>query len=203
MEKVEEKIIFVFDRISNIFKSILWDIAFKYSLTPLQFQILFFLRERRGSRVMVSEVAKELGITTATVSDSLRVLRDKGYITKKNLKKDKRFKVLSLTNTGIEIAEKGYKEWEREILGGLDKFKKNDKERLFRFLLSIIMNYQKKGIISTARICLNCENFIENAYPYTSKPHYCKFTDRRFSDSGIKVYCEENIPRVKVQSLKK
>ncbi len=192
IEPLESKIIFIFDRITQLFKNILWEISYETNLSPLQLQILFYLNDRKEELRKISSIADEFGLTKATVSDAVRVLLEKEFVRKVPMKSDKRVKIIHLTEKGLKLVEWGMSKRDKLALLGLTGLKGEDKEQLFLSLMKIVSSYQEAGILKGMRMCPSCKNFVFNAFPGTEKPHLCKLTGKRFRNLEIQVNCDES-----------
>jgi DNA-binding MarR family transcriptional regulator len=196
-KNIDEKIIFIFDKISQIIHSLRWNVGFRNNLTPLQIQIITLLAEKPSLKSGVKEISDELGLSMPTISDTVKVLLRKGYIEILINKLDKRYKDIYLTQIGKRFFEDEILKVREESKKGLGVLKEEEKREFFIYLLKIISEFQEKGILKVVRICLNCENFIFNRYPGTERPHFCKLTNRRLAEHEFKVNCEGNIPGFK------
>ena len=81
-DKIENKIIVGLERVSEAFKSLLWEKAKLHGLSPIQIQILLFIQTHRRELCSVSHLAQEFEVTKPTVSDAVRVLDKKGLVEK-------------------------------------------------------------------------------------------------------------------------
>ncbi|MDE1463386.1 MarR family transcriptional regulator [Spartinivicinus poritis] len=95
------KIIAGLERLSTVFRAVIQQQAKANKLTPLQTQLLLFIASHREHLCTVTRLAEEFVVTKATVSDSIRVLVEKGYLTKQ-AKADPRTFSLGITPKGSD-----------------------------------------------------------------------------------------------------
>src|SRR6185503_21043649 len=86
-------------RLAQLAHSVAWDQWAAQRLTPTQRRILEFLGSRHEN-LTLSAVARELGVTPATASDSVAALEAKGLIRKRRSLVDGRALALMLTTEG-------------------------------------------------------------------------------------------------------
>ena len=67
-ESVSNKIVVGLERISEVFRTLLWAEAKKSGVSPIQIQILIFIAYHKSSLCTVSYLAKELDVTKPTIS---------------------------------------------------------------------------------------------------------------------------------------
>ena len=122
-------------------------------LSPIQIQILIFLLFHSEEKCKVSYLANEFNMTKATISDSIKVLLQKGLIEKNIDPSDTRSFSMALTQEGKKIAQKS-----SSFAGAIEKplyqFSDKQKEALLEGLLALIEKLNMQGIISVQRMYL-------------------------------------------------
>lgn len=103
-DSTEQQILIGLFKLSFAIKSQSWQDAGQHGLSPTQAQILSLLKAKNGSGMRLSEVAEGLGVTAATASDSVRILKEKGLIQKKRSLQDGRAIAITLTKQGQALA---------------------------------------------------------------------------------------------------
>ena len=78
---ISSKIVAGLERISEVFKVLLWEKAKMVGLSPIQIQMLIFIAFHKQELCNVSHLAKEFNITKPTVSDAIKVLDKKKSVT--------------------------------------------------------------------------------------------------------------------------
>src|SRR4029077_11003402 len=86
-------------RLAHLAHTASWDQWATQRLTPIQRRILDVVAARRESRTL-SALARELGVTPATASDSVGALETKGLVEKRRSEVDGRALALMLTSEG-------------------------------------------------------------------------------------------------------
>ena len=105
-KKVESKIVVALERISEAYRVLLWNESKENALSPIQIQILIFLLFHSEEQCKVSYLAQEFNMSKATISDSVKLLLQKGLIQKFDDTIDTRSYVIGLTDEGKQTAEK-------------------------------------------------------------------------------------------------
>ncbi|ATH08907.1 hypothetical protein BIY24_13405 [Halobacteriovorax marinus] len=116
----------------------------KYSLTKPQLDVLFVIKYAVGNSLKATEIAEELCVSKANISGLIARLESSNYIQRGVDPEDSRAKVLLLTEKAHvvlnEISPKYFKMTE-DIL---EKFSKEEKEKLLE-QLEYIESCMKKG----------------------------------------------------------
>lgn len=82
-QSIESRIVVALERVSEAFRVLLWNESKENSLSPIQIQILIFIHFHSLEKCKVGYLANEFNMTKATISDSVRVLLSKAFVTKK------------------------------------------------------------------------------------------------------------------------
>lgn len=185
---LNQKIIVSLERISQAFRVLLWNEGKKYGLSPIQIQILHFIRSHSAEKRKISYLAKEFDMTKATISDSVKVLFQKSLVYKEPEPNDTRSFVLFLTQEGEEIANKTAL-FIQEIESSINKIGQNEKENLLLNLLGIIDSLNQSGVITLQRMCFSCSHYESN---FQGNNHYCKLLQKNLKDSELQIDCPEH-----------
>ncbi len=192
-KNIESKIIAGLERISRVFKFLLWDIAKNENLSPIQIQFLIFLLYNKPSRTYTTDIANEFNLTKATVSDAIASLEEKNLVEKHQDINDKRRYLLKLTPKGKKIA-KQLSTWADVLKDNLKNFNQRDKEIILEFILKLIESFYEAGIITAQRMCFSCLYFQKNAYPNSNAPHHCNLLNKPLSIIELRLDCEDYTP---------
>jgi DNA-binding MarR family transcriptional regulator len=188
-KSTESKIVASLERIAQAFRVLLWQESKEFSLTPIQVQVLIFLKFHSEDKCKVSYLADEFNMTKATISETVKTLEQKKLITKEYEQKDSRSYIIHLTAKGKEIAEKTSL-FSKEILKPIDKLHQDEKENLLLSLLSIIRHLNHTGIITIQRMCLTCKYY---EFSDKGQQHFCKLLNLKLSSSELRVDCPEHL----------
>lgn len=167
-----------------------WEEFGQRGLNPTQGQILTLLA-RRKSGLRLSEMAAEMAVSAPTVSESVRVLVGKGYVSKSKAKDDARAVALQLTASGRRLVKRldSVSGTVQTVLASLPA---NDQVQLYRTMLRVIRELQVTGKIPVARMCVTCRYFRPHAHPDNDRPHHCALVDAAFGDPTLRSDCPEH-----------
>jgi len=99
-QKTDHALYTVLDRIGNLIRAQEWTLGKRHGLQPIQLRMLYYLGICNQYSNTPSGVTDYLQLTKGTVSQSLKVLENKGYIEKQTDPSDKRQVHLLLTESG-------------------------------------------------------------------------------------------------------
>lgn len=184
--EIESKILNGLERISEVLKSLLWDQAKKYGISPIQIQILLFVNNHQTDICNVSYLAKEFNLTKATISDSVNVLIKKQYLKKDFSPIDKRRYNLLVSTKGSKLVNQ-LSEYASPISKELSSFKKNELVNVFDTISKLIIQLNQKGIIQVQRTCFNCTYYSGDK----RINHYCNLLESKLKKQDIRLDCNE------------
>jgi DNA-binding MarR family transcriptional regulator len=179
------KIIVGFSRISEALKSLLWEYAKKNGLSPIQIQLLIFLRYHKVELSTISYLAKEFNITKATVSDAVKSLETKSYIVKDYSNSDKRSYTIKLSNLGIKLVKETEK-YATPIEFIVDKLETENKEQLLSSIIEIVTALNKADVLAVQRSCYSCK-----FYERSKNLQHCRFLNKDLRTKDIRLDCNE------------
>lgn len=185
---IENKIVAGLDRISQVFKILLWEKSKSYNLTPIQIQLLLFINYHDIDKSTVSYLANEFNVSKPTISDTIKTLLQKQIIKKIIDPKDTRSYKIELSDIGkkLIIETENFVNPLLKIIEELD----NDNRLVFwECILKIIQELNKLNIITVQRTCINCSHFSEE----NSKP-FCKLLKQSLESEDIRIDCPEFHP---------
>lgn len=189
---VDGKIVASLERISQVFRSLLREKAQKYSLSPIQTQLLIYLLYHDAELCRIGRLAKEYSLTPATVSDAVASLEMKGFVNRNHWPEDKRIMTLQLTEEGEQLAGE-LSAWADIVREHVTRSSTEEKEIVLGFLMQLIESLQKAGVISISRMCTTCRFFQRNANPGSGSPHHCGLMDLPLAASDLRVDCPEHV----------
>lgn len=187
-KKIESKIVVALERISEAFRVLLWNKSKESTLSPIQIQILIFLLFHSDEKCKVSYLAQEFNMTKATISDSIKLLLQKGLIQKQNDLDDTRSYTIRLTQSGQKTA-KELANFTFAIEKPLSKLSDEQKEILLSGLLNLIYELHKAGIITIQRMCFTCQFYRPNK---NGHKHYCELLNSKLEEKDLRVDCPEH-----------
>jgi DNA-binding MarR family transcriptional regulator len=162
----------------------------RHGLHPTQAQILALLAARPGG-LRLGQLATQLGVTSATTSDSVTALEHKQLVRRSPSPDDARAIQVDLTATGRREAI-AISEWPDAMLHVVDDLDDDEQALLLRLLVKIIRSLQERRAIPAARMCATCRYFDPYAHAGTDKPHHCRFVDAPFADNDLRLDCVDH-----------
>ncbi len=184
-EDVSSKIVAGLERISEVFKILLWEKAKLLGLSPIQIQILIFIAYHKRDLCNVSHLAKEFNITKPTVSDAIKVLDKKGMIVKDFSSADNRSYTMSLSDLGKNIVSET-NDFANPLKTHVSSFDKTDLESLFGTLSKLIYKLNRVGILTVQRTCYACK-----FYQKDKTRDYCNLLEKELLNKDIRLDCPE------------
>jgi len=183
----EAQVTVALERISEAFRVMLWQEGRQNGLSPVQMQTLIFILHHPAAQATVSYLAAEFNMTSATVSDSVRVLVGKGLLERRSIASDARSHVLALTDKGRETAEKAA-HFANALTESVLQLPNATVAALQSGLVELIGHLNSKGIVSVQRMCLNCR--FHGTGGQTG--HYCHLLGKELALRDLRIDCPEH-----------
>lgn len=187
---VDSKIVASLERLSSVFRVMLWQENRRHGLSPIQVQILVFLLFHDRPLTTVSRLSREFNVTAPTISDAVRVLESKSLVESVGNRQDRRVANLLLTPRGKIIAREASL-FANDMRQEVEKLATADKAIVLNALLQTIAGLQARGIISSTRMCLSCRNYERRA-----GSGYCRLMDKPLAPADLRVDCPDHIRKV-------
>ena len=187
LNSLESKIITSLEKLSQVFRVLLWKDAREEALSPVQLQTLIHLMFQPEVLRNISSVAKAFNMTKATVSDSIKILEQKELIVREVNPEDTRSHTLLLTEKGREVASR-VSLFANPLLKPIEDLTLQQKELLHQSLLELIYKLNLAGIIHPLKMCFSC-SFYEN-----ENNHHCKLMQKPLSLFELQIDCAEHQP---------
>ncbi len=184
-ESVSNKIVVGLERISEVFRTLLWAEAKKSGVSPIQIQILIFIAYHKSSLCTVSYLAKEFDVTKPTISDAVKSLEQKKLILKDYSKPDSRSYLIALSEKGKELVTVT-ENYANPLKKQFDTFDAAQLETVYETIVKLIYNLNKAGIISVQRVCFACKFHAKQA-----GGDYCEYLQKPLKTEAIRVDCPE------------
>lgn len=185
IDNVTSKIVAGLERISEAYKVLLWEKAKQLGLSPIQIQILIFVKYHNLDLCNVSHLAKEFNITKPTISDAIRVLLKKELIIKTFPSTDNRSYAVQLTESGNKTVLET-EHFADPIKQQLESLSNTDQNNLFISIQELIFKLNQVGVLTVQRTCFGCR-----FYEKKGKQSYCNLLEKKLKDSEIRIDCEE------------
>jgi DNA-binding MarR family transcriptional regulator len=177
-------------RLAHLAHTSSWDQWAAQRLTPTQRRILDVVASRRES-LTLSALARELGVTPATASDSVGALESKGLVEKRRSDVDGRALALMLTSEGKSsvTALAARPDPLQAAFGALTA---DEQEVFYRSAMKMIRGLQETGQLPVSRMCLRCRHFEPFRSPGSAYPHYCQLASSPLADRHLRLECPEH-----------
>jgi len=186
-EDLDSKIIVSLERLSQVFKISLLKESTLRNLSPIQIQTLIFLKFHDDEKKTLTQLAKEFDITKATMSDAIRVLKEKKLVKGVVNPADNRSALLKLTTTGEKVTEE-VSLYIQNLKDTLAKFDINIKADVFSFLTDLIYELWQKGIISVQRMCFTCRYLRRDE----NENYFCNLLKKHLLENELRIDCPEH-----------
>lgn len=184
-QDISSKIVAGLERISEVFKVLLWEKAKVVGLSPIQIQILIFIAFHKQDLCNVSHLAKEFNVTKPTVSDAIRILDKKSLVTKDFSSSDSRSYSLQLTESGKKLVAEVY-DFAKPLKKQLDGFTQSELESLFSTISELIYKLNHSGMLTVQRTCYGCRFHKKN-----SGIDYCNLLQKDLKKNEIRLDCPD------------
>lgn len=184
-ESVSNKIVVGLERISEVFRTLLWAEAKKAGVSPIQIQILIFIAYHKRTLCTVSYLAKEFDVTKPTISDAVKALEKKKLILKDHSNSDSRSYLIALSEKGkalVSVTEN----YANPLKKQFDSFDEDQLQTVYKAIVQLIHNLNKAGIISVQRTCFACK-----FHSKRGGGDYCEYLQKPLKTGAIRVDCPE------------
>ncbi|TLP81332.1 MarR family winged helix-turn-helix transcriptional regulator [Maribacter sp. ACAM166] len=182
---ISSKIVAGLERVSEVFKILLWDKTKLVGLSPIQIQILIFIAFHKPNLCNVSHLAKEFNVTKPTVSDAIKILDKKELIIKDVSSSDSRSYAISLSDLGNDLISQIY-DFSSPLKKQVDSFSQPELESLFGTLSQLIYKLNRNGVLSVQRTCYGCKFYQKN-----KEVDYCNLLQKELLKQEIRLDCPE------------
>lgn len=182
---LSSKIVAGLERISEVFKILLWEKAKQVGLSPIQIQILIFIAYHKQELCNVSHLAKEFNVTKPTISDAIKILNKKQLILKDYSSSDSRSYTIHVSQLGKQILSQTY-DFAAPLKHQVDTLEQEDLESVFKTLSELIYKLNRKGILTVQRTCFGCKY-----YQKQNDSDYCNLLEKELLNTDIRLDCPE------------
>ncbi|MEO7264456.1 MAG: MarR family winged helix-turn-helix transcriptional regulator [Ferruginibacter sp.] len=182
---LDYKIVAGLERLSQVFRIFLWEKAKEYSLSPIQIQLMIFIRHHAQDKSTISYLAQEFNFTKPTISDAIKVLEQKNLIKKIIDNNDSRSYTIQLTEQGKKVVSET-ENFANPLATIISKSTQSDKLVLWENISNLITQLNNVEVISIQRTCFNCKH-----YAVKGKAHFCNLLEQKLQTKDIRIDCEE------------
>lgn len=177
------------EQLASLVRAQSWRSDASPSLPPTQAAVLRMLAGLpEGLRA--GHIAERLGVSAASLSDSLKALEAKGWIRRVADPDDRRATIIRLDRAGRTVAAK-LRHPTQGMGGLLQGMDEADVGALLRVTQLLVGEAQRQGLATGLRTCLGCRFFQPYASGLAGQPHVCGFVGKPFGDAELRVDCAE------------
>lgn len=187
-DNLDNKIVAGLERLSQVFRILLWEKAKAHGLSPIQIQLLIFIQYHTPEKTTISYLAHEFNVTKPTVSDAVKILAQKDLVNKITDPYDTRSYTIQLTDRGRSIVA-DTENFANPLTDIITKTERADKVFLWENITHLIRELNRQKIISIQRTCFNCRH-----YSLTGNIHYCNLLGQTLQNENIRIDCPEFAP---------
>lgn len=186
--RLEDKILSALERLHTATRAGLQQAGQEHGLPLLQAQLLDHLERHREAHDSISTLADSFAVTLPTISDSIRVLVEKGLVEKRQSQTDRRASVIVLSAEGEALAKR-LRQYAAPFLKGVKGMSQQQKLALWNSLLGLLDQMQTLGLIPLTRMCYSCRHGSR-----TDSGIYCELLRRPLQGDQIRIECPEHEP---------
>jgi DNA-binding MarR family transcriptional regulator len=171
------------ERIGEVSRAMRWQEATGSGLSPLQLRILGFVSDHAGQSVGVARLSEELQVTKPTVSDSVKLLVDRGLLVRKPDPLDGRGHTLRLTAAGrkhLPAAE--------PFAAALATLPRQERETLLLALMRLLEALLSSGEVQVQRMCWTCAHYSGDR----QGKHHCLLLRKDLAVAELRTDCPEH-----------
>ena len=183
---LDHKIVASLERLAGVFRHLLWQEATHSGLSPLQLQVVVFLRFHPAGQCTVSDLAREYHVSRATISDAVKVLAQKVLVSRHTDPADLRSHSLRLTLAGEQLADQSSR-FAAPLSPPVAALPPRQKLSLYVNLLTLLHQLQQAGTIPVQRMCFSCRH-----YGRQPGQHFCHLLNIPLEGSQLRIDCPEH-----------
>ena len=160
-------------------------------LNPAQWEALRYLARANRFSNSPGALTRYLGATKGTISQTLKALERKGFITKAQRESERRSITLTLTEKGNTALASD--PW-AELSLAADELGGKTRRRLAKGLGELLTGELTKGGHQSFGLCVSCKFFREKGRDHDARgPHQCMFFDEPLSSAEARNICVEHV----------
>jgi len=183
--RLDYKIVAGLERLSQVFRILLWNKAKLYNLSPIQIQLLIFIQHHSADKTTISYLAQEFNFTKPTISDAIKVLEQKKLIKKNIDSTDTRSYTIQLTVEGKKVVTET-EDFANPLTKLIANASETGKKVLWQNISSLIIQLNELEVITVQRTCFNCKH-----YATKNKTHFCNLLNKKLEIQDIRIDCRE------------
>lgn len=175
-------------KIGLAMKQTTWHKAAEEGLSATQGQILAAVV---GGPLSGKELGERLGVSLPTISDSVRVLVEKGLVTKSADPRHPRASLVAPTARGKTLGARA-RSWPELVAGAVGTLTPDEQRAFFSATVKTIRALQEQGLVSLAGMCFTCTHFRPHVR-VGATPHHCALVDAPLAADELRLDCPEHV----------
>ena len=189
-DDLDAKLVLALERLSHVFRLLLWEQTKKYNLSPLQTQVLVYIFHQHEDERNITSLSQKLNVTKATLSDAVKSLEGKKLISKKADKEDYRYQFLQLTKKGEDLVKK-IEGWSDIVKKKITEISESKKIDMYDTLLNLLISFEQDGLLSKHKICFTCR-YLKQTTKNNKTLYFCHLLNKPLAQSEIRIDCPEH-----------
>jgi DNA-binding MarR family transcriptional regulator len=173
------------ERLGNLVRADVRSVCQEYGVRPVQLEALGFLARCNRYSDTPQAVAEFLGLTKGTVSQTLKVLEEKGFLRKRGDTQDKRVVHLKPTAKGYRLVEQVIPATALEA--GIGNLSNSDGQAAVDTLRRLLRAVQKANDLKTFAPCHTCRFNRKRDDDY-----FCELTQEPLAEDDVMLLCREH-----------
>lgn len=165
--------------------------ARSHGLPTLQASLLIHLRTFNGTGGTVSTLAEALQLTPPTISDSMKALVRKGYLSRQRSSDDGRVAYFRLTRKGARTADQMIG-WADPVEFSIADMNESQQRTFLGFLTRLLREYVEKGFSPAEAMCASCSFF--EVVSWEKNRYHCCRRDIPLNPTNLETDCPGHSP---------
>jgi len=174
------------ERLSNLLRNEMRREGADYALQPVQLEALHYLSMCNRYSDTPMGVTEYLGQTKGTVSQSLKVLEKKAFLTKHADKNDKRITHLKVSSAGEKLLKKSIPA--PLFTHACEHLNEQSKAQIITGLKELLQAVQRSNGMKSFGVCRTCRYNQKNK----DGSYFCGLTREPLSQSDVQLICREH-----------
>ncbi len=139
-----------------------------------------------------TELSDRLGVTLPTISESVRVLVDKGLVTKQPDPRHPRASLVTPTRRGAAAGTRA-RAWPEFMAAAVSTLSPDEQRAFFTGVVKMISTLQEQGLVPLDGMCITCTQFRPNVRTGDT-PHHCALVDAPLAGEHLRIDCPDHEP---------
>lgn len=137
-----------------------------------------------------SELSDRLGLTLPTISESARVLVDKGLVEKRPDPRHPRASLIAPTKKGSAAGARA-RSWPEFMATAVETLAPEEQRAFYSGVVKMIRGLQEEGLIPISGMCVTCTHFRPHQRRGAT-PHHCALIDAPLRAEELRLECPDH-----------